>query len=695
MEVSEAEIATCVAILGRLDAAAVEAIPELHAVGKKLWRRSILKERFGERDVVEAVQEMSRHKETLKRLERLQVEIYRRHEARLKEAAAAGINGQRSEEMQQIVKEMEQMEQGMSSQQRHQLLTQRTLAESKNAQRTQLELQRKQRGQGSQQTALLDPSAGPDAAPLDWMSTREWKRAQLLEGGGAAAAAAAAAAGGGMGSGDGVACTTQADLVERAAAASIPVGSFRRYCACCKVPYERMHAFYHQLCTPCAEVNLAKREQSARMEGMVCIVTGGRVRIGFRIGLKLLRAGATVLVTSRYPHDTATRYAAEADFAAWRERLHVFGPMELADVRAVEAFAAAVARRFQRVHALINNAAQTLTRPQGWQLRMAQMEAAAQYALPAPARAVLMDLPEVRAAAVMPTLVLSPEAPSAPSAAIGTSIDTGIDATIGVAIDEAPTTAVDTRANQEELRPSPSTSFYDDNLSDPPCAPPLACVAPPAAASTTDPHRRQGARWMAPAVQMTPREAAAFPLGALDESRQPLDLSGRNTWSTQLGSVDTSELLHTLSANAVAPFILMQALLPLLIPPEVSAEATSYGHIVNVSALEGKFAVGKKSTRHPHTNMSKAALNMLTFTCARDYYAKGVLVNAVDTGWVTDNAPGGLGAKAQCHETHVAPPLDEEDGASRVLDPIFRHLNSHGAWRQHGFFWKDYEISSW
>ena len=118
-------------------------------------------------------------------------------------------------------------------------------------------------------------------------------------------------------------------------------------------------------------------------------------------------------------------------------------------------------------------------------------------------------------------------------------------------------------------------------------------------------------------------------------------------------------------------------------------------HIINVSALEGKFAVGKKSTRHPQTNMSKAALNMMTFTCARDYFQKSVLVNAVDTGLVTDNAPGGLGAKAQMHETHVAPPLDEDDGASRVLDPIFRHLNSGGEFRQHGFFWKDYEVSSW
>ena len=81
--------------------------------------------------------------------------------------------------------------------------------------------------------------------------------------------------------------------------------------------------------------------------------------------------------------------------------------------------------------------------------------------------------------------------------------------------------------------------------------------------------------------------------------------------------------------------------------------------------------------------------------CARDYYARGVLVNAVDTGWVTDNAPGGLGAKARRHETHVGPPLDDDDGASRVLDPIFRHLNSAGEWRQHGFFFKDYEVSSW
>lgn len=272
MEVTDAELATCVAILERLDANAVESHPALHAVGKSLWRRSILKERFGEQDVVEAVKEMSKHKETLKRLERLQVEIYKRHEARLKEASTAGINGQRTEEMRLIVLEMEQMEKDLSSQQRHQLATQRALTQSKYAQRVMLDEQRKERKQGSQQTALLDPAAGPDAAPLDWVSCREWKRAQMLEG-----ASASSGGGGGGGESSQAASSSQADLAARAAeaAAAIPVGSFRRYCACCKRPYELMHSFYHQLCSPCADINLAKRAQSAAMNGMVVIVTGG------------------------------------------------------------------------------------------------------------------------------------------------------------------------------------------------------------------------------------------------------------------------------------------------------------------------------------------------------------------------------------------------------------------------------------
>ena len=62
-------------------------------------------------------------------------------------------------------------------------------------------------------------------------------------------------------------------------------------------------------------------------------------------------------------------------------------------------------------------------------------------------------------------------------------------------------------------------------------------------------------------------------------------------------------------------------------------------HIVNVSAVEGQFYRKFKTTRHPHTNMAKAALNMMTRTSATDYAADGIHMNSVDTGWVTDEDP--------------------------------------------------------
>ena len=104
--------------------------------------------------------------------------------------------------------------------------------------------------------------------------------------------------------------------------------------------------------------------------------------------------------------------------------------------------------------------------------------------------------------------------------------------------------------------------------------------------------------------------------------------------------------------------------------------------------------MGKKSGGHPHTNMAKAALNMMTCTAAGGYCQQGILMNAVDTGWVTDMAPGGVGARAATHETHIGPPLDETDGAARVLDPLFMHV-ADPSWRMHGKLWKDYHVTPW
>lgn len=93
--------------------------------------------------------------------------------------------------------------------------------------------------------------------------------------------------------------------------------------------------------------------------------------------------------------------------------------------------------------------------------------------------------------------------------------------------------------------------------------------------------------------------------------------------------------------------------------------------------------------------MSKAALNMLTLTAARSYAADGILMNSVDTGWVTDMAPKGIGAQSRIHETFVGPPLDDLDGAARVLDPIFSHVLSGGRDTSNGHFWKDYMKANW
>ena len=135
-----------------------------------------------------------------------------------------------------------------------------------------------------------------------------------------------------------------------------------------------------------------------------------------------------------------------------------------------------------------------------------------------------------------------------------------------------------------------------------------------------------------------------FPEGRLDQDLQQVDLRGRNSWRLVLAEVPTVELLEVQLVNAVAPFIFNARLKPLMLKtPERDK------HIVNVSAVEGQFYRNFKTTRHPHTNMAKAALNMMTRTAATDYHADGIHMNSVDTGWVTDEDPVEIG-RASCRE---------------------------------------------
>jgi len=178
-----------------------------------------------------------------------------------------------------------------------------------------------------------------------------------------------------------------------------------------------------------------------------------------------------------------------------------------------------------------------------------------------------------------------------------------------------------------------------------------------------------------------------FPSNRLDQDLQQIDLRHFNSWRMTLAEVPTAELLEVHLVNAVAPFVLNAQLRPLL-----AAVPTRDAHVVNVSAMEGQFYRRWKTDKHPHTNMAKAALNMMTRTSAADYVADGIHMNSVDTGWVTDEDPiAHAQRKQQVHNFH--PPLDIVDGAARIVDPVFHGLNTgNHVW---GLFLKDYKPAPW
>ncbi|MFI1018498.1 SDR family NAD(P)-dependent oxidoreductase [Streptomyces sp. NPDC020965] len=172
---------------------------------------------------------------------------------------------------------------------------------------------------------------------------------------------------------------------------------------------------------------------------------------------------------------------------------------------------------------------------------------------------------------------------------------------------------------------------------------------------------------------------------AIDAGGLVPDLHDTNSWIQTVSEVDPVELLEVQLCNSTAPFILISRLRPAM------AAAAGRAYVVNVSAMEGVFSRGYKGPGHPHTNMAKAALNMLTRTSAQEMFeTDGILMTAVDTGWITDERPHP--DKMRLAEEGFHAPLDLVDGAARVYDPIVRGESGEDVY---GCFLKDYAPANW
>ncbi|MGJ8736424.1 SDR family oxidoreductase [Zobellia laminariae] len=397
-----------------------------------------------------------------------------------------------------------------------------------------------------------------------------------------------------------------------------------RDCYVCKTKFTKLHHFYDTMCTECGDLNYAKRFQTADVKGQVAIITGSRLKIGYHISLMLLRGGATVIATTRFPVDSALRFSKEEDFTEWGHRLKIHG-LDLRHIPSVEIFCNYIEQNYEKLDILINNAAQTVRRPAGFYAHLMQNEERPFESLPEYARGVLADH----------------------------------------------------MACLDELTTLTTAASSNKNM-------PVSWHGPEPGIGLRSSAKLSQIPYSFDASLVTQE---VFPESELDADLQQVDLRKTNSWRLKLGAIETTEMVEVQLVNSVAPFVLYNRLSELM-----KKENTGQKHIINVTAMEGKFHRFFKESRHPHTNMAKAALNMLTHTASGDLAKYGIFMNAVDTGWVTDEDPAELAKKKQ--EVHdFQPPLDIVDGAARVVDPLFDGINTGKHWC--GKFLKDYFPISW
>jgi len=395
-----------------------------------------------------------------------------------------------------------------------------------------------------------------------------------------------------------------------------------RNCYICKQPYTLVDAFYHQLCPTCARFSHSKRNARTDLTGKRALLTGGRAKIGMHIALRLLRDGAHLTLTTRFPRDAVRRFSSLPDASDWLHRLRIVG-IDLRDPAQVIALANSVAAQGP-LDILINNAAQTVRRSPG------------SYSLLADAE--LQPLPD---------------GPLPEMETFGHTVDPHPQA-LQASVDAHPLLSVAALGGTVAEQGGQALTAED-----------LARLA------------------MAPGSSSLAKHADGT---AIDAGGLVPDVNSVNSWVQNIEHVDPLEMLEVQLANTTAPFLLISRL-----RAAMAASSSRRKYVVNVSAMEGQFARRYKGPGHPHTNMAKAALNMLTRTSAGEMFEKdGILMTAVDTGWITDERPHFT--KVRLAEEGFHAPLDLVDGAARVYDPIVRGEAGDDV---RGVFLKDYEPHPW
>lgn len=352
-------------------------------------------------------------------------------------------------------------------------------------------------------------------------------------------------------------------------------------CYCCSSSYTALHFFYHKLCPNCAVFNYELRQLEPNFKDFQVIITGGRVKIGYSTALKFLRAGAYVLVSTRFPALALQQFSGEIDFQIWKDNLTLYG-LDLRNINAVYQFADYCKEHLSCVDILINNAAQTIKYPLEYYQPLIQKE-----------KQNLLTFQGFKL--------------------IENHTSIGL--------------------KQEQLLESTKLIEFKSN--------------------------RFG---------------------------QPIDYRKTNSWNAKLEEIGLEELLEVNFINHISPYILISELQSLMIKSERKEK-----FIVNVTSSEGQFSYVNKTIHHPHTNMTKAALNMLTRTSASDYAQKGIYMNSVDVGWISTGADETK--RTRLFDNLQIPPLDSVDGAMRIIHPILEIQG--GNTNLYGKLLKNYKEVEW